>query len=80
MDREELDIWIDKVLGYKTWSDRKKIDSFIMKMPSYDSLHIRKIYNSISPNIDMKQDYQCSSCGATAALEVPLGGNFFWPN
>ena len=29
MDREELDIWIDKVLGYETWSDKKKIDSFL---------------------------------------------------
>ena len=68
------------VVSIGSETNRKKIDSFIMKMPSYDSLHIRKIYNSISPNIDMKQDYQCSSCGATTALEVPLGGNFFWPN
>ena len=68
------------VVSVQSETKRSKIDSFIMSMPSYDSLHIRKIYNTISPNIEMKQDYQCSSCGTTTALEVPLGSNFFWPN
>ena len=26
---DEIEIFIEKVLGYKTWSNRKKIDSFL---------------------------------------------------
>jgi len=59
---------------------RSKIESFVMNMPSRDSLHLRKTYNTVTPDINLKQDYKCSSCGTTTALEVPLGINFFWPN
>tara|TARA_Y100001963_G_C6743544_1_gene430293 strand:+ start:853 stop:1089 length:237 start_codon:yes stop_codon:yes gene_type:complete len=29
MDKEEFDLWIEKILGYKTWSDKRKIDTFL---------------------------------------------------
>jgi hypothetical protein len=60
-------------------TNKTKINSFISTLPAMDSLAIRKAYNRITPDIDLKQDYQCSSCGTTTALEVPLSGNFFWP-
>ena len=60
-------------------TNKTKINSLINNLPAMDSLEIRKAFNRMTPDIDLKQDYQCSSCGTTTALEVPLGGNFFWP-
>ena len=52
---------------------------FINSMPARDSRHLRSVMGLITPNVDMKTTFQCSSCGEEAALEVPLGANFFWP-
>lgn len=60
-------------------TSKTKINSFINHMPAMDSLEIRKAYGRVTPDIDLKQEYNCSSCGATTVLEVPLAGNFFWP-
>jgi len=60
-------------------TNKSRINSFIGSLPAGDSLQIRKVYSSVSPDIDTKQDYHCSSCSKTTALEVPLGLSFFWP-
>jgi len=60
-------------------TSKTMINSFINGLPAGDSLHLRKVYSSVSPDIDTKQDYECPSCGTTTALEVPLGLSFFWP-
>ena len=60
-------------------TDRAEVEKFIDNMPSMDSLAIRRLYSSITPDIDMKQDFDCPSCGTTTALAVPLGSDFFWP-
>ncbi len=67
------------IVSVNSETDKSKISSFIMNMPAMDSLAIRRQYNNVSPDIDLKQDYHCSSCGSTTALEVPLDNNFFWP-
>tara|TARA_Y100001937_G_C7115758_1_gene330049 strand:- start:276 stop:1133 length:858 start_codon:yes stop_codon:yes gene_type:complete len=58
---------------------RDEVNNFVDSMPALDSRHIRKMYPLLTPNIDMSQDFQCSSCGHEQALEVPVTANFFWP-
>jgi rubredoxin len=55
------------------------IESFIQAMPARDARHLRTVYSSIVPNIDLRQDYDCPSCGYEVEMEVPLGVDFFWP-
>jgi len=55
------------------------VESFIQSMPARDARHLRTIYNSIVPNIDLTQDFHWSQCGHEAEMEVPLGVDFFWP-
>ena len=55
------------------------VESFIQAMPARDARHLRTIYNSVIPNIDLTQQFQCSQCGYEAEMEVPLGVDFFWP-
>ena len=49
-------------------------------LPSMDSRHLRLAYKLVNPNIDLTQDFECSSCGFEEQMEVPLGADFFWPD
>jgi len=49
-------------------------------LPSGDSMYLRNAYRYIAPNIDLTQDFGCSSCGHEQDMEVPLNAEFFWPN
>jgi len=68
------------IVSINSIENRAEIEDFINKMPAMDSLAIRREYGRINPSVDLEQEYECSSCGKTTALEVPLGADFFWPN
>ena len=55
------------------------VEAFVDSMPAIDSRYIRRAYPRLAPNIDMSQEFTCSSCGHQQALEVPVTANFFWP-
>jgi hypothetical protein len=55
------------------------IESFIQAMPARDARILRRAYTSCIPNIDLEQEYECTSCGYESEMEVPLGVDFFWP-
>ncbi len=52
----------------------------INNLPSMDSKHLRDVYKSVQPNVDLTQHYNCSECGYETDMEVPLTADFFWPN
>jgi len=60
-------------------TSREDVNGFVDSMPALDSRYIRKIYPLLTPNVDMSQEFTCSSCGHEQALEVPVTANFFWP-
>ena len=60
-------------------TDRFQIAQFVDLMPVEDSKMLRKFYKQISPNIEMKEDFECISCGFEQELEVPFSADFFWP-
>jgi transcription elongation factor Elf1 len=61
-------------------TDRKILNDFIDVMPASDARSLRKAYQSITPNIEIKDEFSCTSCGHTQELEVPFGADFFWPD
>jgi hypothetical protein len=54
-------------------------EQFIQSMPARDSRYLRSAYGSVVPNIDLTQNFECTSCGYSADMEVPLTADFFWP-
>ena len=60
-------------------TDAISIERFIAAMPARDSRFLRTFYMEAMPNIDLSQTFECSSCGYSADMEVPLTANFFWP-
>lgn len=61
-------------------SDKKMINKFIEAAPAADTRLLRKIYNRLTPNLDLTQEFVCSSCGHETDTEVPITPEFFWPN
>ena len=57
-----------------------EISNFIDNMPAQDARYLRACVVTVTPNIDMTQDVECSSCGTTTEMAVPFTSEFFWPN
>ena len=60
--------------------ESKDINYVIENIPSADSRHLRLAYKMCAPNVDMTQNFRCSSCDHEQELEVPLTADFFWPD
>ena len=60
-------------------TDVGEINNFIDSMPAQDARHLRACVQVVTPNVDMTQDIECSSCGAVTEMEVPFTSEFFWP-
>jgi len=61
-------------------SDARAINYFSENVPSSETKHIRDVYKAINPATEMKDLFECQSCGFSKELEVPLNAEFFWPN
>jgi|TARA_R110000796_G_scaffold54669_1_gene127693 hypothetical protein len=72
----QLGLMIVSVNGDKDNFTKAK---FIAAMPARDSRYLRTIMEKVTPNVVMKQDFDCVECGTTSVLEVPLNADFFWP-
>tara|TARA_R100000664_G_scaffold3397_1_gene7691 strand:+ start:8090 stop:8881 length:792 start_codon:yes stop_codon:yes gene_type:complete len=53
-------------------------ESFINQAPASEARYIRRAYRQVLPNIDLTQEFTCSSCGVETEMEVPLTAKFFW--
>jgi rubredoxin len=58
---------------------RGTIEQFVDNMPALDAKYFRTAYAALTPNVDMKQEYRCESCGFEEEVDVPLSADFFWP-
>ncbi len=54
-------------------------DQFLELMPAYDARHIRRVLKSVTPMLDLTQDFKCTNCGLEQRMEVPFTAEFFWP-
>ena len=60
-------------------TEQKNINLFINSMPALDARFLRKTYDSLMPNIDLTQHFECRNCGFDMDMEVPFTTDFFWP-
>ena len=56
-----------------------EISNFVDNMPALDARFLRACVQTVTPNIDMNQNFECSSCGTATEMEVPFTVQFFWP-
>ena len=60
--------------------EKKYISNFVdNEFLSRDSFAFREFINSIQPDVDFNINFECSECGHTATLALPIDAGFFWP-
>jgi hypothetical protein len=72
---QQLKLMIESAEGE---TDKKLISRFIDVMPVKDSRFLKEAYKTITPNIDLTQQYTCKACEFSADMEVPFNLEFFW--
>jgi hypothetical protein len=72
---QQLKLLIESAEGE---TDKKLISQFIDMMPVRDSRFLKEAYKTITPNIDLTQQYSCKACEYSADMEVPFNLEFFW--
>lgn len=60
-------------------SDKRIIDNFVDSLPVIDAKLLRGLLKKVTPDVDMKQDFECSKCGHEEEVEIPFTVEFFWP-
>tara|TARA_R100000008_G_C3580941_1_gene168473 strand:- start:401 stop:1276 length:876 start_codon:yes stop_codon:yes gene_type:complete len=60
-------------------SEMNLINLFVASLTAFEARALRDIYAQLAPNIEMKQDFVCHSCGFEQEMEVPFTSDFFWP-
>jgi len=74
---EQYERMIASIEGH---SDRSIVKKYVENMPTLDSRHLRKCYASVTPDVNIREDFECHSCGHEQEMEVPFGADFFWPD
>jgi len=67
------------VISVNGISDQQTLDKFISTLRAMDARYIRTVYRKVSPSLEMKHDFVCSSCSHTQEVDIPLTAEFFWP-
>ena len=60
-------------------SSRQYVEDFVNKMLARHSSFIREEYARLAPNLDLKQDFECPTCGSFSRVGIPFTTDFFWP-
>lgn len=60
--------------------DSSMISRFAELMPALDSRFLRRAYEKIKPDVDLRQDFVCESCSYAGKVVMPLTAEFFWPS
>ena len=61
-------------------TDKPTLKEFCGVCPAIISRQLRKVYESVMPNIDLTYNFECDSCGHQGKAGIPLTVNFFWPD
>ena len=55
------------------------LNAFIATMPVLDGRRLRKLYNSVAPDLQLSTSYTCETCNSEEEVDLPLTAEFFWP-
>lgn len=66
-------------VSFNGYDNRKTIDQVIDNMAAVDSRHLRNVFKAVSPDLQIKDVFECPECGYEEEMTVPFGADFFWP-
>ena len=73
---EQLKIVVFEIEGV---NDQDIIYRALENITAADARHLKLCLEAATPNVEIRQEMKCKSCGHTEEVEVPFGIDFFWP-
>ena len=73
--QDQLNTLIVSISGH---TDKSTISQAVQHMTGKQSRLVREVYKKVIPNVELRSELSCGSCGATTEMEVPLTADFFW--
>lgn len=73
---DQLKLMIVSVMGHE---ERDLITRFVESLPLRDSRFLRKLYETVSPSIELRKEFVCADCGHEDDITFPFTTDFFWP-
>ena len=67
------------VVSFNGYGDQSTIDYVVDNMVAADSRYLRDCFMLISPDVRVKNHFECRHCGHEEEVNVPFGADFFWP-
>ena len=74
---DQFKLMIVSIEGHK---DKSIISKYVDNMPTLDTTQLKACYKVAAPDVKVKDDFECNSCGFQQEMEVPFNTDFFWPN
>ena len=68
------------IVSIEGHSDKSIVSKYVDNMPTLDSTQLRACYKVASPDVKVKDNFECDSCDFQQEMEVPFNTDFFWPN
>ena len=68
------------IVSVNEYTEPQVISYAINNMVAPDARHLRAAVKAFTPSLEIKTDFECSSCGHEQELEVPFSADFFWPD
>lgn len=68
------------IVSIEGHTEKTIISRYVDNMPTLDSTKLKACYKVAAPDVKIKNDFECNSCGFQQEMEVPFNTDFFWPN
>ena len=68
------------VVSISGLNSKLEVDDYISnRLLAKHAKFIREEYARVVPNLDLKYDFECDSCGTFSRIGIPFTAEFFWP-
>ena len=70
----------NQIISVNNNDELSYINNYVDSMPVRDSRAFRAYVEKHNPDVIMKQDFVCPSCGENKEVDIPITVSFFWPD
>jgi len=74
------DFLVHSIVSIEDIRDKSEILEILANAPSDELRALLVFIKEISPDYNMKYDFECLNCGETTEVAIPMNAGFFWPD
>jgi hypothetical protein len=67
-------------ISFNGYDNQETVNYCINNFTALDSRYLRSAFGAISPDLQIKDNFDCPECDHEEEMTVPFGADFFWPD